>query len=324
VNCVLVTWPDFDPNDAGSGARLLEASCRLRLRPKNGARTAGEMIDALRGVAAAIVSTDPFDAAVLEAAPELRVIARVGVGIDSIDVQAATRRGIAVCVTPGVNAETTADHAVALMLSALRRIPEHDSAVRGGRWPRTGGHSPWELTGLTVGLVGLGKIGRLVARRLEGFGVALLACDPSGVIDGLAEPVDLPTLLRESHVVSLHTPLTADTRGIIGRRQLATMRRDAVLVNTARGGLIDEEALADALIQGTIRAAALDVFAEEPPTASRLLALPNVVLTPHTGGVSTRSVGEMLSRATSDVLDVLAGRRPAGLVNSPSSAGVVR
>jgi phosphoglycerate dehydrogenase-like enzyme len=201
------------------------------------------------------------------------------------------------------------------MLSALRRVAEHDRAVRAGAWSRTGDAVPWELNGATVGLVGYGAIGRLVRRRLSGFRVRVLVCDPQSPPNGDGvEVMALDELLRASDVVSLHAPLTAATAGLLDAERIALMRPDAVLVNTARGALVDEAALAGALESGRLRAAALDVFEIEPPEHARLLALPNVVLTPHVGGVSDRSVREMTRRATDAVLDVLAGRRPDGLV----------
>jgi phosphoglycerate dehydrogenase-like enzyme len=315
---VLVTWPDYDRT--GAWRRLEAAGCRLRLAPKVAHRTSADMIGLLDGVAAAIVSTDPFDAEVLAGAGPLRVIARIGVGTDSIDVDAATRRGVAVCTTPGANASSTADHAVALMLAALRRIAEFDSGIRAARWARTGEATAWELNRATVGLVGLGSIGRLVRRRLSGFRTHVLACDPAAGPEPDTELVELDELLRRADVVSLHLPLTSATRHLIDRRRLALMRPGAVLVNTARGALVDEDALADALESGRLRAAALDVFEREPPVRTRLLALPNVVLTPHVAGVSERSVEEMTRRATEAVLDVLAGRIPANLVNPEALA----
>ena len=312
---ILITWPDFERGDPATGGRLTAAGHELRFAPKRTQRTPEELIALLgHDVVAAIVSTDPFDARVLGAAPKLRVIARVGVGTDSIDVAAATRRGIAVCTTPGVNAASTADHAVALMLAALRRVPEHDRAVRAGVWPRTGAATPWELSGATVGLIGYGAIGRLVHRRLSGFAVDVLVCDPDATPGPGAERVELAPLLQASDVVSLHLPLQPSTRGLIDRAKLAQLKPSAVLVNTARGGLVEEEALADALESGALRAAALDVFADEPPNGSRLLSLPNVVLTPHVAGLSDRSVREMTRRATDAVLEVLAGRKPEGIL----------
>jgi phosphoglycerate dehydrogenase-like enzyme len=312
---ILVTWPDFDVEDAETGARLIAAGHGVRLAPKLGRRSPADVAALLGGVTGAIVSTDPFDAAVLDTAHGLRVIARVGVGVDSIDLAAATRRGIAVCITPGVNAATTADHTVALMLAALRRIPEHDRAVRAGGWPRGHHATPWELSHATIGLVGYGSIGRLVARRLDGFAVRILASDPAAPYEDNVEAADLDELLGASQVVSLHLPLTPATAGLINRRRIGLMRPDAVLVNTARGGLIDEAALVDALETGRIRAAGLDVFADEPPASPRLRRLPNVILTPHIGGVSERSVAEMTRQATAAVLAVLDGERPDGIVN---------
>jgi phosphoglycerate dehydrogenase-like enzyme len=311
---ILITWPDFERDGEDTGRRLVDAGHALRFAPKRALRSPQEMVALLDGVAAAIVSTDPFDADVIDSASDLRVIARVGVGTDSIDLDAAVRRGVAVCTTPGANAASTADHALALMLSALRRVPEHDRAVRAGAWPRTGEATPWELSGATVGLIGYGAIGRLVRRRLSGFPVRVLVCDPEAMGEPGVELVGIETLLGSSDVVSLHLPLTAGTRQLLDRERLALMRPGAVLVNTARGGLLDEDALADALERGALRAAALDVFAVEPPARSRLLGLPNVVVTPHVGGLSERSVHEMTRRATAAVLDVLAGRVPAGQV----------
>jgi phosphoglycerate dehydrogenase-like enzyme len=307
---VLVTWPGFDPGDPATGGRLAAAGCELRLAPKLGHREPGELAALIDGVHAAIVSTDPFDADVLAGAADLRVIARVGVGTDSIDVAAATACGIAVCITPGANAAATADHTVALLLAAVRRVAEHDRAVRAGGWPRGVAATPWELRGATVGIVGFGTIGQLVARRLRGFEVEVVVADPR-----LPDSLELDDLLARSDVVTLHAPLTDDTSLLLDAAALARMRPTAILVNTARGGLVDEDALVDALASGRLRAAALDVFEREPPVSERLRSLPNLVLSPHLGGVSDRSVAEMTARATDAVLSVLAGRAPDGLVD---------
>ncbi len=317
---VLVTWMDFDPEGRRTGARLRDAGLRVRLAPKTGARDPVEMARLTGDAVAAIVSTDPFDREVIAAAGELRVIARVGVGTDSIDLAAATEAGIVVVTTPGANRETTADHALAMILAAIRRVVEHDASVRRGEWRRGGDLTAWELHRTTVGLVGFGGIGRAVARRLEGFDVELLVCDPAEPRDtvGLAE------LLRRSDVVSLHLPLEASTRGLIGTEELALMRREAVLVNTSRGGLVDERALARALAGGRLRAAALDVFDDEPAVPASLVALPNVVLTPHIGGLSERSIARMTERATTHVLDVLRGRPDATAVANPAVLGRTR
>jgi phosphoglycerate dehydrogenase-like enzyme len=234
---VLVTWMDFDPDGRLTGARLRAAGLQIQLAPKTGARTPNEMAALAANAVAAIVSTDPFDRRVFTAAPRLRAIARVGVGTDSIDLDAATEAGVVVTTTPGANRETTADHALALILAALRRVVEHDASVRRGEWRRGGDLTPWDLHRTTVGLVGYGEIGRAVARRLRGFDVELLVCDPGARSARGIESVALPLLLRRSDVVSLHIPLTEATLGLIGEAELRLMRSSAVLVNTpARSG----------------------------------------------------------------------------------------
>jgi phosphoglycerate dehydrogenase-like enzyme len=320
-DAVLVTWVGYDAAGERTGARLAAAGLEPRLAPKTGARTPAAVAELLAGAVGAILSTDPVDAGVLAAAPRLRTIARVGVGTDSIDLDAATAAGVVVTTTPGLNQETTADHALALLLALLRRVPEHDASVRRGEWNRAGALTPWELHGTTVGLIGCGAIGRKVARRLAGFGVRLLVCDPAAPAVGPWELVDLDTLLAQADAISLHAPLTPATRGLIDARRLAAMRPTAVLVNTSRGGLVDEAALHAALASGRLRAAALDVFADEPAVPAALAALPNAILTPHVGGLSERSIGRMTERATQHVLDVLRGTPDPASVANPAVLG---
>ena len=314
ARAVTITWPDYRVETASLGGALRDVGLEPRLAPKRGARGPGELKRLLDGAVGAIVSTDPFDADVLRAAPDLRVIARVGVGTDSIDLAAATRHGVVVTVTPGANEATVAEHTIALMLALVRRICEQNASARRGEWNRTGPHVPGSLGGSTVGLVGYGRIGRLVARMLRGFDVQLLATDPT-VTDADVALVDLPELLARSDVVSLHAPLEPSTAGLIGAHELQAMRPGAVLVNTARGGMVDERALLDALRSGHLGGAALDVFVEEPPLGNELLALPNVVATAHVAGLSERSIDEMTQRATASVVDVVAGRRPTDVAN---------
>ena len=310
---VTVTSPHFP---AGAADPLRDASIDVRLAPKLGARSPAEVIELMRGAVGAIASTDPFDATVLAAVPDLRVIARVGVGTDSIDLAAAADHGVVVTVTPGANDATVAEHAVALMLALVRRVCEQDAAVRRGEWPRTGDHVPGSLRGATVGLVGLGRIGRRTAGLLRAFGAGVLAADPAvaEAPAGIAL-VALDELLARSDIVSLHVPLLPATAGLLGAAEIARMRPGAMVVNTARGGLVDEDALLAALRSGRLGGAALDVFAAEPPAGSPLLALPNVIATPHVAGLSPASVEEMTRRATASVLDVLAGRRPPDVAN---------
>ncbi|HEX8101186.1 MAG TPA: NAD(P)-dependent oxidoreductase, partial [Solirubrobacteraceae bacterium] len=268
------------------------------------------------GAVAAIVSTDPFDRTVFAAAPGLRVVARVGVGTDSVDLAAATDAGVVVTTTPGANCETAADHALALILAAARRLLEHDASVRRGEWARGGALTPWDLHQTTVGLVGCGEIGRAVLRRLEGFGVDVLVADPA-----VADAVPLDEVLARADIVSLHLPLSPATRNLIGERELAAMGPEAILVNTSRGAVVDEPALVRALASGALRAAALDVFADEPRIPAELLGMPNVLLTPHVGGLSERSIGEMTERATRCVLDALAGAPDPLTVANPAVLG---
>ncbi len=316
---VLATWLGFDPEDPETGGRLRAAGLQVRLAPKLGARTCEQVRGLVGDAVAAIVSTDPFDRSVFEGAPRLAIIARVGVGVDSIDVEAATAAGVVVTTTPGANSETTADHTLALLLAAVRRIVEHDASVRRGEWNRAGELTAWDLRGTTVGVVGFGEIGQAVARRLQGFGVELLVCDPAVEAPNPYEQTDLDELLGRADIVTLHLPLLEETRGIIGPTQLALMRPDAIIVNASRGGLIDEAGLIEALRDGRLRAAALDVFEDEPPLPSQLLELPNVVLTPHIGGLSVRSIQQMTRQATSSVLQVLRGSPQREVIVNPAA-----
>lgn len=313
---VLVTWLTYDPDDPATGALIEHAGLAVDWVPKRGRRRPEEVARLAAGAVGAIVSTDPFDASVFAAAPELRVIARVGVGVDSIDLAAATAAGVVVAITPGCNEQTVADHAMAMILGVVRRLVEHDGSVRAGRWSRGGELTGGELSGRTVGVVGCGRIGSAVVRRLRGFETRVLVCDPRVPrVDG-CEVVALDELLARTDVVTLHMPLNDATRGVIGARQLARMRPDAILVNTSRGGLVDERALEEALGAGRLRAAALDVFEREPPLGSRLLELPSVLVSPHVAGLSGDSIRRMTGEATRNLLDALRGcPRPEVVAN---------
>lgn len=312
---VLVTFPDYEIDAEATGGALAAAGLEMRVAPKLGHRSTNQLTALLDGVSGAIVSTDPFTAEVLHAAKHLRVIARVGVGYDSIDVDAASQLGIQIATTPGANDRAVADHTLGLMLALLRRIPELDADIRRGGWNRTGMHAPRQLTGMTVGVIGYGTIGRRVADRLRGFDVELLIHDPVLAITHPGASTDLDELLQHSHVVTLHCPLTAETSGLIDGRALSLMRSDAVLVNTSRGGVVDQPALIEALRSGAIAGAALDVFESEPPGDSPLCSMSNVVLSPHNGGLSTVSIAEMTQRSTQAVIDVVNGGIATDLVN---------
>jgi glyoxylate reductase len=269
--------------------------------------------------------TDRIDVALIDACPRLRVISNVAVGYDNIDVAAATARGIPVGNTPGVLTETTADLAFALILAVARRIVEADRYVRDGSW------KTWDpnvllgadVHGATLGIVGYGKIGQAVARRASGFGMRVLyatsndagaqkAVSPGDVL----AHVRLDALLRESDVVSLHVPLTESTRGIIGEPQLRAMKPTSFLVNTARGGIVDQPALVRALRERWIAGAGLDVTAVEPiPMDDPLLSTPNVVLLPHIGSASRATRERMASMAVDNCLAGLRGERLPHCVN---------
>jgi glyoxylate reductase len=278
-----------------------------------------ELRAAVAGVDAVVcLLTDRIDAAVIEAgAPRLRVIANVAVGHDNIDVDAAVAAGVAVCNTPGVLDETTADLAFLLILAASRLASTAEADLRAGRW--TG----WSITqylgrdvhGATLGVVGYGRIGQAVARRAAGFGMHVLhtARRDTGLPGFVAE---LDELLAASDIVTLHVPLTDETTHLLDARRLGRLRADAVVVNTSRGPVVDEEALAIALEDGRIFAAGLDVFEREPEVHPRLLAAPRTVLLPHIGSASRATRTRMAHVACEAVVTVLAGGRPPNLVTA--------
>jgi phosphoglycerate dehydrogenase-like enzyme len=319
---VLITWLDFDVDDPESGGLLTDAGLELEMAPKRGRRTPDEVRSLAAGSVAAIVSTDPFDGSVFNGAPNLRAVCRVGVGTDSIDIEAATKAGVAVAITPGANADTTADHTIALMLAAVRRVVENDASVRRGEWDRAGSLTPWDLHGKTIGIIGLGEIGRRVANRLAGFDVRLIASDPVAAPAAGVDLVATDELLRQADIITLHAPLLDETRGLIGEPELEAMGPDTILVNTSRGGLVDQDALVGALRRDSIRAAALDVFEDEPPQAPELFEFDRVVLSPHIGGLSDVSIQEMTRQAARNVLDILAGREGPAIVNPEALASV--
>jgi glyoxylate reductase len=266
--------------------------------------------------------TDRVDGELLDRAPGLRVVANYAVGFDNIDVPAATQRGVVVTNTPGVLTETVADLAMALILASARRLVEADRYTRANRW------QSWEpmlflgpdVHGATLGLVGVGRIGGAVARRARGFNMRILYHDVvrredlEGELGLQFRPLE--EVLRESDFVSVHTPLTPETRHLIGREQLRMMKRTAVLVNTARGPIVDTRALAEALREGWIWGAGIDVFEKEPVEPDHpLLALDNVIVLPHIASASVETRTKMALMAAENLLAVLEGRRPPNPVN---------
>jgi glyoxylate reductase len=277
--------------------------------------------------------TDRFDAAVIRALPRLRVISNLAVGVDNIDLSAATRAGVAVGHTPGILTETTADLAFGLLMAAARRIAEGDRYVRGARW-RTWGPKVLlgrDVHGATLGIVGWGAIGQAMARRAVGFGMRVLylpgrnaprparderARAVAGADLSTAEPRSLRSLLAESDFVSIHVPLTTATFHMIGAAELAAMKRTAILINTARGAIVDSQALAMALRAGRLAGAGLDVTDPEPIAMDDpLLQLPNVVITPHVGSASHATRLRMAELAVDNLIDAFEGRRPRHCAN---------
>lgn len=268
-----------------------------------------------------VVRTTDLPEELLARLPRLKAIVKHGAGVDNIPIPFATARGVMVANTPGGNNSTAvAEGAVTLMLAVLRRVREMDAVVRENRWDERWKTRLSDLTGAKVGIVGFGRIARCTAKICgAGFGAEIAAYDPMLSADEIraagAIPMDLPELLTRD-VISIHVPLTETTRNLIGAAELAQMHSGAVIVNTSRGGIIDEAALAEALRAGTIAGAGIDVFEHEPPRADNpLFTLPNVVLAPHVAGVTEASMKGM-ALACADVVDtVLAGGRPATLLN---------
>ena len=251
-----------------------------------------------------IVANETVDAGVLELLPALRLVANFGVGYDRVDIAACRARGVAVTNTPGVLDAATADLAIALLLAARRRLVEGDMLVRAGRWETAWSAGPFlgrDVTGITLGIVGLGRIGAAVAQRARGFEMRILYHQRTRDGSPNAEYRELDDLLRESDAVSLHTPLTPETAGLLSRERLALLRDGATLVNTSRGAVVDEDALVDELASGRI-SAGLDVYVHEPHVPERLCQLPNVVLTPHVASATVETRAAMARIVVDNVL----------------------
>jgi phosphoglycerate dehydrogenase-like enzyme len=273
------------------------------------------LLPLLAGVDAMLASVEPLTREVL-AQSQLRAIARMGVGYDAIDIQAATDLGIAVTITPGTLEESVAEHTIALMLAVTRGIVARDREVRCGVWSR---RAMPRIAGKTFGIVGLGRIGRAVVSKVQALGMKVIAHDPCADEQFAASRgvrlTPLDELLQTADVVSLHSPTTADTRDMINSRTLALMKRGSVLINTARGAVVDEDALCQALATGHLFGAALDVFKIEPlPVTSPLLTYDNVILCTHMGGIDGESQVAMSSLAAQCLVELYQGRWPDACV----------
>jgi len=293
---------------------LLREKAEVRLNPYKRALTEDELITQLRGIDAVFAGGDPFTARVIDAADRLKVMARDGVGLDQVDLNAATKKGVVVTITPAV-CESVADLAFGLLIAVVRKVFIADRCVRAHEWDLRDKFVGRDVHGATLGIIGLGRIGSFMAKRAKAFNMRVLAYDPYVSAEkarGLGvELLNLENLLRESDIVTIHAPLTDETRGLIGEREFNIMKRGAFLINTARGAIIDEKALYRALTTGRLAGAGLDVITVEPPLPDNpLLKLENVILTPHMGNDTLEAFERLSMEAATEIIRVLEGRRP--------------
>lgn len=315
---VFITRPIFDETVA-----ILRKETNLQGNFDDRVLSKSELMDSLGEVDGVItLVTDAVDREVLHAAPRLRVVANFGVGVNNVDLKAATELGIMVTNTPGVLTETTADLAWALLMAAARRIAESDRFVRSRSFHAWGptmmlGH---DVFGKTMGLIGFGRIGQAVARRARGFGMRILFCAAGPHEDMVKHlgvvPASLEDIYRQSDFISLHVPLVSNTHHLLDDHAFAAMKSNCIVVNTSRGPVVDEKALVRALKAGKIAGAALDVFENEPQIEPELFEMQNVVLAPHIGSASYETRYKMSSMTAENLLAVLKGLRPPNLVNT--------
>ncbi|NLM90882.1 MAG: D-glycerate dehydrogenase [Candidatus Cloacimonetes bacterium] len=301
--------------------KRLEEKFTLKINPYNRALTHQELIEGVKDAEALIcLLTDNIDKEVISAAPKLKVISSYAVGYNNIEVEYATQLGIAVCNTPGVLTETTADLTWALILATCRRISESERFLRKGNFK---GWEPMLMLGLdvygkTLGIIGMGRIGQAVAKRATGFAMRIIYYNDVPVSNTLpfeTTETDLQTLLKEADIITLHLPLTKETFHLIGKEEFALMKENAVLINTSRGAVIDEKELIKALSEKRIFSAGLDVYENEPDIPQELLALENVVLLPHIGSASIETRTKMALLAAENAIAVMKGRKPPAQVN---------
>jgi phosphoglycerate dehydrogenase-like enzyme len=297
---------------------LRDAGFEIVYPPRPVQLTEAELLRELQGATASLAGSEPYTRRVLEAHPSLRVIARVGVGFDAVDLAAATERGIAVTTTPGTNHDAVAEHTFAVLLALAKDLIAQHKGLEAGKWLR---RTNLPLRGQTLGIVGLGRIGKAVARRGASFSMRLVAYEPlpdkAFVAQHNVTLLPLEQVLAEADYLTLHIPLTAECNHLINRRTLALMKPTAFLINTARGGLVCEADLLEALRARRIAGAALDVFEQEPPGNSPLCQLDNVVLTPHAAGGDLQSRADMALSAAQAIVALSRGEWPAEKVVNP-------
>jgi len=314
---VLVTPTTFKPDKGGAALELLRSfSTELVFNPGEKPLSEDELIPLIAECEGCIAGLDFITRKVIENAPDLKVISRYGVGVDKVDLKAAKDKGVIVCNTPATNSNAVADLTFALLLGIARKIPMLDRKTKEGQWIRSTG---FELFGKTMGILGLGAVGKAVAKRAAGFSMKIMAYDPFmnmeyAKANGITV-ASLEEVVRSADVVSLHLPLLDETRHIISADVMKTMKKGAVIINTARGGLIDENAALELLNSGYLAGLGLDAFETEPPGPSPLFALDNVVVTPHTGAHTTEATAAMADNAVKNLIDVLSGKACQNIVN---------
>lgn len=315
---ILVTPTSFKKAENAAARAMLEAFADEIVYNESGIPLQGDALLALlEGVDGYIAGLDYITAAVVEKMPQsVKCISRYGIGYDRVDLAACSKKGIKVTNTPGANATAVCELAFGLMLCAARDIPRLHRAVEAGDWPRSTGR---ELAGKTLGIVGLGAIGKKLALRALAFDMQVAAYDPYfdetfALAHGIKR-LDLDELLTSADVVSLHVPLTDATRHMINAERIASMKKGAIVINTARGGLIDEAACAQALVAGKLGGLGLDAFEQEPLLESPLKGLPNVIFTPHTGAHTAEAVSNMGVMAVQNLIDVLSGKECRYVLN---------
>jgi D-3-phosphoglycerate dehydrogenase len=311
---VIATARSFCNTDGPHHDFLRRHDCVVDRHALDHPMTASELREVIAGYEGAILGLDTCDASVIKRADKLRVISRYGAGVDQVDLEAASQHGIAVTNTPGANKIAVAELSIGLMFALARNIPVVATSSRSNVWKRAAG---WELTNKTLGVIGLGEIGRAVAVRGHALGMNVVGYDPftPGEIENVRR-VELPELIHSSDVITLHCALTPETRNLFNAERLAQMRKGAVLINTARGDLVDEAALLEALKSGHLAGAAADVFHDDPPTSNPLLALDNFIGTPHIGATTKESVLRMSMMAAENVVAVLRSNPCPYVVNA--------
>ncbi len=313
---ILITPRSFASFSDKSLKMLTERDYKIKRNNTGRPYKKEEMLKLIKGIDGIIIGIDELSAEIIEEADELKVISKYGTGLDNIDINMATNKKIVVTNTPTANIDAVADLAFGLILSLARRVPEADRKTKSGKWGKIIGKSVWEKT---IGIIGLGKIGRQLVKRAKGFEMNILAFDivkdKKFVQKYGIKYVNLEKLLRKSDYITIHIPLNDATRNMISYEELEKVKKDAFLINTSRGGIVDEEALYDALKNNKLRGAALDVYNNEPLRESPLKELDNVIMTPHIGAYTEEAIENMSIQAAQNLIDVLEGREPQNRVN---------